>query len=106
MSPGGHKIFNIVLLVVLVAYTVVAVSYCSGRENEMKCTGVEIVIRDSALQKFVTPDIVRRWLADSAVRSVGLPLREVDVYGVPPYLLRGQRAGAPAAAARLQRAGS
>ena len=60
MSPGGHKIFNIVLLVVLVAYTVVAVSYCSGRENEMKCTGVEIVIRDSALQKFVTPDIAVR----------------------------------------------
>ena len=88
MSPGGHKILNIVLLVVLVAYTVVAVSYCSGRENEMKCTGVEIVIRDSALQKFVTPDIVRRWLADSAVRSVGLQLREVDVYGVEKLIER------------------
>lgn len=82
MSPGGRKIVNVLLLVLLVAYTVVAVHYCSGRERELKCKGVEIVIRDSAQLKFVTPDIVQGWLRDSGVRLNGVPLREVDVYAV------------------------
>lgn len=82
MSPGGRKIVNVTLLVLLVAYAVVAVRYCSGREKELKCAGVEIVVRDSAALKFVTPDIVQGWLRDSGVRTVGMPLREVDVYGV------------------------
>lgn len=88
MSPRGSKIVNIVLLVVLVAYTVVAVNYCSGREQEMKCTGVEITIRDSAQLKFVTPETVRHWLSDSAARIEGLPLREVDVYDVENLIER------------------
>lgn len=82
MSPGGRKIVNVLLLVLLVAYTVVSVHYCSGRERELKCRGGEIVIRDSAQLRFVTPAIVRHWLADSGVRLNGVPLREVDVYAV------------------------
>ncbi|MCC8062306.1 MAG: hypothetical protein LIO68_03555 [Rikenellaceae bacterium] len=89
MSPGGRKIVNVLLLVLLVAYTVVAVHYCSGRERELKCRGVEIVIRDSAQLRFVTPAIVRHWLADSGVRLNGVPLREVDVYAVE-RLVEGQ----------------
>lgn len=82
MSPGGRKIVNITLLALLTAYTVVAVRYCSGRERELRCTGVDIVVRDSARLRFVTPDIVRGWLRDSGVRTVGAPLQDVDVYGV------------------------
>ena len=48
----------------------------------MRCSGVEIEVADSAVQRFVTPEIVLRWLADSGVRTVGVPLREVDVYAV------------------------
>lgn len=89
MSPSGRKIVNVTLLVLLAAYTVVAVRYCSGQEKELVCKGVEIVIRDSAQSRFVTPEIVRRWLADSVVRTAGVPLREVDVYAVE-RLVEGQ----------------
>lgn len=82
MSPRGRKIIDVMLLALLAAYTVVAVRYCSGRERELKCKGVEIVIRDSAQLRFVTPEVVRHWLADSAVCVTGMPLREVDVYAV------------------------
>lgn len=82
MSPGGRKIVNIVLLAVLLVYTIVAVHYCSGREKKLECTGVEIVVRDSATLKFVTPDIVQEWLRDSGIRTKGIPLREIDVYGI------------------------
>lgn len=89
MSVSGRKIVNVTLLVMLSAYAVVAVRYCSGREKELKCKGVEIVIRDSAQLRFVTPQTVRHWLADSAVRTVGMPLRDVDVYAVE-RLVEGQ----------------
>ncbi len=82
MSSNGRKILHISLLVLLVAYAVVAVRYCSDREAELRCAGVEIEVLDSATQRFVTPEIVLRWLADSGVRTVGAPLREVDVYAV------------------------
>lgn len=86
MSPRGWKIANVLILVLLVGYAVVAIRYCSGRERELKCTGVAIVVRDSAELGFVTPEIVRKWLADSAVKSAGLSLREVDVYEVERLL--------------------
>lgn len=89
MSPRGRNIFNILLLVLLVAYLVVAVRYCSSRENEVRCSGLQITIRDSALQRFVTPDHVRRWLADSALSPAGTPLREVDVYAIE-HLIEAQ----------------
>ena len=82
MSSGGRKILQILLLVLLAAYSVVAVRYCSDREAAVRCSGVEIEVADSAVQRFVTPEIVLRWLADSGVRTVGVPLREVDVYAV------------------------
>lgn len=73
---------NVLVLVLLIGYTAVAVRYCSRREQELKCTGTEIRVLDSADQHFVTPSLVRGWLRDSLERVSGLPLREVDVYGV------------------------
>lgn len=82
MSPRGWKIVNVLVLVLLVGYAVVAIRYCSGRERELKCRGVAIEIRDSAQLRFVTPDIVRGWLRDSSVRIEGGALRDMDVYAI------------------------
>lgn len=72
---------NVLVLVLLIGYTAVAVRYCSRREQELKCTGMEIRVQDSAEQHFVTPQLVRSWLRDSLEQATtGLPLREVDVY--------------------------
>lgn len=90
MTPNGRKIVNAALLVLLTVYAVVAVRYCSVQERELKCKGTDIVIRDSARLKFVTPEIVRHWLSDSAVRVADIPLREIDVYAVE-RLIEGQR---------------
>lgn len=89
MSPRGRNIFNILLLVLLVAYLVVAARYCSVREGELRCSELQIEIRDSARHRFVTPDHVRRWLADSALSPVGMPLREIDVYAIE-HLIEAQ----------------
>ncbi len=88
LSSGRRKIVNVTLLVLLAAYAVVATRYCSGQEKELECKGVEIVIRDSAQLKFVTSETVLHWLADSAMRTVGMPLRKVDVYAVERLIER------------------
>lgn len=82
MALGKRKIWHILLLAALVVYGVVAARYCSVRERELKCTGIDIVVRDSAQLAFVTPDIVRGWIRDSGIRVEGMPLRGVDVYAI------------------------
>ena len=82
MSSKRRKIGHILLLVLLIAYGIVAARYCTVRERELRCTGIDIVVRDSAELAFVTPEIVRRWLADSSIRVIGMGLRGVDVYAI------------------------
>lgn len=82
MSSRARNIFNVLLLVLLVAYLVVAARYCAVREGALRCTELNIEIRDSARHRFVTPDHVRGWLADSALWPVGMPLNEIDVYAI------------------------
>lgn len=88
MALNKRKIPHILLLVLLAVYLPIAIRYCSGRETELRCRGVEIVVQDSAQQSFVTPELVRRWLADSVGRTVGIPLRDIDVYAIENLIER------------------
>lgn len=79
----GHTAWiNALLVLLLIAYAAVAGRYCSERERELKCSGFDIEVTDSAEIGFVSPDVVRGWFKDSMPHMIGKPLREIDVYEV------------------------
>lgn len=89
MTSRGRKILHLSLLVLLVAYAVVAIRYCTAREAEQCCVGIEITVRDSSLLQFVTPELVHRWLIDSVEHPiVGSPLHDIDIYALERLIER------------------
>ena len=78
-----NRIWNIVLGIVswgvLLAYLIVAARYCSEERETRTVSRVRVVVRDSARQRVITPDMVRGWLAKEGIRTKAAPVTEVDV---------------------------
>lgn len=82
MPSRKNTIVNATISVALLAYLIVSVQYCTRQEEQIVCTGMDIRIEDGDKAGFVTPQLVSKWLADSLIRVVGQPIRQVDVYRV------------------------
>ncbi len=78
-----NRTWNIVVGVLswcaLLAYLVVAARYCSGEQKAKVIRQVRVVVRDSARQRVITPDMVRGWLAKEGIQVKNIPVEEVDL---------------------------
>lgn len=83
-------IANVVALILLVAYIVVASIYYNDKSKQVKCSGVTITVLDSAVCGFVNPDIVMEWLHQGRITVEGLPLSDVRLYAIERALLAQQ----------------
>lgn len=82
MALRKWKIVNLIIPILLVGYFVVTARYCSTREQELRCSGVDIQVADSAMYGFVTPATILRMITDSSITYNGVPLTDVDLYAV------------------------
>lgn len=73
---------NVGLWTGLLVYIVFAANYCSRRENEIRCTGLNVIVRDSNRLGFVTPAIVRNVLVNDGIRLTGMPMDSINLLDV------------------------
>ncbi len=76
------KILNLTLLLAVAAYAVIAMRHCSQQARALTLGRLEIEVADSGQARFVTPEAIRRHLADSHLAKPGTSLQSVDTYAV------------------------
>lgn len=86
MSPKAKIVVNAVIWSALVVYLVVAASYCSHRNSGRVCSGLNIVVTDSAKLGFVTPETVRGILVSERMRITGVKLDSINLPDVEKVL--------------------
>jgi cell division protein FtsQ len=83
-----QKIGGIVLWALLVAYLILAAVYCSRREADRICTGLNITIKDSARIGLISGETVRNLLVNARMKLTGARLDTLDGAAVERLLAR------------------
>ena len=81
----GRKLnffLNLSVWAALAAYLVVATRYCSRQEEGLRCTGLDITVKDSAQLGFITPYVVRNILVSENIALTGRPLDSLNLLAV------------------------
>lgn len=78
---------NILVWSILLAYLIVAANYCSRKESGLRCTGLNVVVRDSAKLGFITPAVVRNILVGEGIALTGRPMDSINLIRVRQALV-------------------
>lgn len=69
---------NVLVWVGLFTYLIVAARHCSEQKRGRVVARVEVTVKDSALQKIITPLMVKGWLATEGYKLKGSDLSRVN----------------------------
>lgn len=86
MNKGVKIALNIIIWSALTVYTVFAVRYCSQRKEEITCTGLSVVVKDSANLRFITPSIVRNILINGNIKLTGEKMSDINTIEINKLL--------------------
>ncbi|MCC8088269.1 MAG: hypothetical protein LIO79_03265 [Rikenellaceae bacterium] len=75
-------IINILVWTALIVYMVFAVRHCSVRNSGIVCSGLNIVVKDSARYRFVTPQSIEDILKSKGIGYDSVRLDSVNIAGV------------------------
>jgi len=76
---------NSLVILIIAGYLVVAGINYSDNHDAVRCTELNIVVQDSALFGFVTPQIAQRWLEEASLGIRSKRLSEVDLHAIEDF---------------------
>lgn len=79
MNRSVKIALNLIVWIALSVYLVVSARYCSRRQANLTCTGLEIVVRDSLQIGFLTDASIRSLLTQRGLKLRGVPIRSIDL---------------------------
>jgi cell division protein FtsQ len=81
-----RRLFTLLLLLLILAYLIAAVTVFNTRPEEEICKGVELVVKDSIDHGFITPKEVSRILEAHKLSPKGKQMGEVNTRAIEEQL--------------------
>lgn len=73
-----NKVWNILFLLLVIAYLIVSLSFTGRKLDSVICSGVQVKIIDSTLNRFVNPGDVLQMLERNDIKTTGLPISSIN----------------------------
>lgn len=77
-----NKIWNIIFLLLMTAYLIASFSFTGRKMDSVICSGVQVRVIDSTLNRFVNSGDILRMLERNNIKTTGMPVSSINTLAI------------------------